>query len=72
MTRHKDMMRFRHMLEHAVEAVDLASGKAREDLENDRLLELALTRLVEIIGEAAARVSPVERESCPQIPWATG
>ncbi len=33
------------------------------------MLELALTRLVEIIGEAAARVSPSTREKCSEIPW---
>jgi len=30
---------------------------------------LALTRLVEIIGEAAARVSAQTREQYPDIPW---
>jgi len=30
---------------------------------------LALTRLVEIIGEAAARVSTQIREQYPDIPW---
>lgn len=30
---------------------------------------MALTRLVEIIGEAAARVSTQTREQYPDIPW---
>jgi uncharacterized protein with HEPN domain len=69
MTRHDDGIRLRHMLEHAQEAIDLAQGKRREDLGADRMLELALTRLVEIIGEAAARVSSAGRETHQQIPW---
>lgn len=59
----------RHMLDHAREAVALAQGKTRADLDRDRLLELALVRLLEIVGEAASRVP---REDCaryPEIPW---
>lgn len=47
--------RLRHMLEHAREAVALVTGKQREDLDSNRVLNLALVRLVEIVGEAAAR-----------------
>lgn len=43
--------RLRHMLEHAREAVALVTGKRREDLDADRLLNLALVRLVEIVGD---------------------
>ena len=59
----------RHMLDHAQEAVALTQGRSRADLDNDRLLELALVRLLEILGEAASRVP---REDCaryPEIPW---
>lgn len=57
MSRHSDLVRLRHMLDHAREAVALVAGKDRTDLANTRLLQLGLVRLVEIIGEAAARVS---------------
>lgn len=53
MSRHKDSVRFRHMLDHAREAVGFARGRSRDDLEKDRLLNLALVRLVEMVGEAA-------------------
>ncbi len=59
----------RHMLDHAREAVALAQGKSRADLDTDRLLNLALVRLLEIVGEAAGRVP---KELCalhPEIPW---
>jgi uncharacterized protein with HEPN domain len=58
------------MLSHAEEAVKMAAGRTRQDLETDRQLNLALTRLLEIIGEAANRITPPARQRCPTIPWA--
>jgi uncharacterized protein with HEPN domain len=57
------------MLDHAREAMVLAQGKTRADLDSDRLLELALVRLLEIVGEAANRVPQGVRATCPDIPW---
>jgi uncharacterized protein with HEPN domain len=57
------------MLDHAREAVALTQGKARADLDDDRLLELALVRLLEIVGEAASRVPKEECALYPEIPW---
>ena len=69
MSQHKDEVRFRHMLDHAREAVAMIQGKERLDLVSDRMLELSLVRLVEIIGEAAARVGTESKEKYPSIPW---
>jgi uncharacterized protein with HEPN domain len=69
MPRRNRTLPFRHMLDHAQEAVDLAQGKSRADLDRDRLLELALVRLLEIIGEAANRVPREGRARYPEIPW---
>ena len=69
MTRHDDGTRMRHMLAHAEEAVGMAQGRSRADLETDRQLNLSLVRLLEIVGEAAARVSPEARERLPAVPW---
>jgi len=57
------------MLEHAREAMQLVAGRNRSDLDTDRVLSLALVRLLEIVGEAAARVSPEARARHPAIPW---
>jgi hypothetical protein len=38
------------MLDHAREAVAMAAGRTRADLDTDRQFNLALVRLVEIIG----------------------
>ncbi|RPJ38079.1 MAG: DUF86 domain-containing protein [Planctomycetaceae bacterium] len=69
MTRHDDVTRLRHMLDYAVEATQMAEGRQRRDLETDRQFCLALTHLVEIVGEAAARVSPNGHERWQSIPW---
>lgn len=57
------------MLDHAVEAIEISRGRTRRDLDADRLLNLALVRLLEIIGEAAGRVSQGTRDRHPEIPW---
>ncbi len=69
MTRHDDSIRLRHMLDHAAEAMEMAKGRRREDLDRDRQLNLSLVRLLEIVGEAAARVSPATQQRLPTIPW---
>ncbi|MBI5197642.1 MAG: DUF86 domain-containing protein [Nitrospirae bacterium] len=69
MTRHESMVRLRHMLDHAREAVEMVKGRVRSDLDTDRQLNLSLVRLLEIIGEAASRVPREECDRYPDIPW---
>jgi uncharacterized protein with HEPN domain len=64
-----DQVRLRHMLDAAEEAISFARGKSRSDLDSDRMLTLALVKSIEIIGEAAARVTPDGRAESPEIPW---
>ncbi len=45
----------RHMLDHAQEAIQMAGGRTRQDLDRDRQLNLSLVHLLEIVGEAAGR-----------------
>ena len=47
----------------------MASGRGREDLDADRQLNLSLVRLLEIVGEAASRVSEATRTKYPSIAW---
>jgi uncharacterized protein with HEPN domain len=58
------------MLDHSREAVAMVRGKSRQDLDQDRKLNLSLVRLLEIVGEAANRIPKQERERYPNIPWA--
>ena len=69
MPRHDTLTSLRQMHDYAREAVALAAGRSRSDLDVDRMLELSLTHLLEIIGEAASRVPENERDTYPQIPW---
>ncbi|MBL0927809.1 MAG: DUF86 domain-containing protein [Phycisphaerales bacterium] len=69
MSRHEDAVRLGHMLDHALEAVQMGAGRSRADLDSDRMLNLALVRLVEIVGEAANRVSKRGQTDRPEIPW---
>ena len=69
MPRRNRSLPLRHMLDHAREAVTLAQGKGRADLDDDRLLELALVRLLEVVGEAASRVPDEDCARYPEIPW---
>ena len=69
MPHNDDAVRLRHMLDHAREALVLVEGRSRSDLDEDRVLNLAVVRLLEIVGEAAGRVSPEVRERYSAIPW---
>lgn len=69
MPRHDDTVPLLHMLDHAREAVAMVAGKGPVSLAEERMLELALIKLVEIIGEAAGRVSQAGQEKYAEIPW---
>lgn len=64
-----DLVYVGHMLDKAQEALALAHAKTRQDYDNDTALRLALTHLIQVIGEAARRVSSQFRERHPDIPW---
>lgn len=64
-----DKIRLRHMLDAAHHAQAFVHGRSRIDLDTDRQLTFALTRAIEIIGEAAAQVSTGCRGAYPGIPW---
>ena len=66
---HKETERLHHMLDAAREAVQFTKGKKRSDLDLNHQLTLALTRLIEILGEAARHVSSYTRQKYSRIPW---
>lgn len=65
----EDEVRLRHLREAAEKAVGYADGRDRADLDDDELLRLALTKLVEIVGEAAKQVSDPTQAEHPEVPW---
>ena len=64
-----EAVRLRHMLDAAEEALSFLEGRTFEDLHRDRMFLLAVVKEIEIIGEAATRVSVESRKTLPQVPW---
>jgi uncharacterized protein with HEPN domain len=69
MTQRSDQVSLRQMLDYSRKAVAMVEGRAEEDLTTDEMLCLALTRVVEIIGEAATRVSQAGQQRHTHVPW---
>ena len=67
--RKDDRVRLQHMLDAANEALTFTKGRIRADLDNDRMLVLSLVRELEIIGEAASKVSQETRSQTSAVPW---
>ena len=68
--RKDDLIRIRHMLDAAGEATEFAKNKKRVDLDSNRMLALSIIKSIEILGEAASKVTREGREAHPEIPWA--
>jgi len=64
-----DLIRLRHMAEAIGHARQFCVGRQRPDLTSDAMLRMALLHAVQIIGEAAARVSDDARQELPGIEW---
>ena|SRR5580658_5425095 len=65
-----DIVRLRHMREAVVSALEMAAGRQRPDLTENMMLAMALARCLEILGDAASRVTPEVRLRFPGIPFA--
>ncbi len=57
------------MLDAARTVEQLSSGLDFTQYSNDRRTQLAVERSLEIIGEAAGKVSALFRNAHPEIPW---
>jgi uncharacterized protein with HEPN domain len=67
--RKDDRVRLQHMLDAANEALTFIQDRIRADLDSDRMLVLSLIRELEIIGEAASKISAETRSQNTSIPW---
>lgn len=65
----EDLVRLRHMLDAARQALVFTAGRQREDLDQDTMLLFAVVRAIEIVGEAAAHVGIRGRGLLPEVPW---
>jgi uncharacterized protein with HEPN domain len=50
-------------------ALEYVSGKSREEFMGDVQCQDAVIRRLEVLGEAARRVSPEFSETRPELPW---
>ena len=69
MSERDDRTSLEDMRAHAREAIAMLGPKGQKDLLQNRMMQLALTRLVEIIGEAANRISAETQERYSHVPW---
>lgn len=58
------------MLQSARQALEHAAGLTFDEFKADVLRQDAAIRRIELVGEAARRVSAVGRATHPQLPWA--
>ena len=69
----REYVRDRERLEHMVEAIDrilaFAEGKTREELEADNLKYYGVVKNIEIIGEAAYKLTNAFCRQHPETPW---
>lgn len=65
-----DLIRLRHMAEAARTAIRFCLAREQQELDSDTMLRMALLHVVQIIGEAAARVSDAGRAAVPGVEWA--
>jgi uncharacterized protein with HEPN domain len=57
------------MIDAAESAQQFMAQRPRDDLDSDRMLLFAVIRAIEVIGEAAAKVSEESRTAHAEIPW---
>ena len=64
-----DEILVRHIIDSTNKIIEFTSGIDRSRLEEDDMLSLSVVRLLEIIGEAASKVSVEFRSEHMEIPW---
>lgn len=69
MSRRDPDLTLRQIVEFADEVAALVATRVRDDLRTKREFRRALERCVELIGEAASRLSETWRAEHPAIPW---
>lgn len=67
--RDEDRVRLRHMMDAVDSVQKFLHGRTRADLDSDEMLLFAIIRAIEILGEAAGRLSEDMRAQTPDIPW---
>lgn len=66
----KDRARLLDILDWARRAMLEAAGRTRADFDSDENFFLAQVKRVEVVGEAASRLTSDTRRQMPEVPWA--
>jgi uncharacterized protein with HEPN domain len=64
-----DRERLEDMVEHGRDAIELLGEMTPSDLEQDKRTRYAVIHCLEIVGEAASKVSPETRRAIDGTPW---
>lgn len=64
-----DTVYLKHILDAVAQIEEYLRGVSAEQFFQERLLQDAVVRQLEIIGEASRNLSPQFRESHPEVPW---
>ena len=70
MSRAEDIIRIRHMHDAGQRILRIVNGVDQTEFANNEEKYLSVTRLLEVIGEAARQVTDETRKEFPKIPWA--
>jgi len=65
----RDLKHIQHMLEAAHAALVFSDGRTQEKLFSDTRLAFALVKALDLVGDAAGRVSADGRSQAAQIDW---
>lgn len=65
----RDPLRLRHMIEAINNVNEYMSDKLEEDLHSNSMLFYAVVKNIEIIGEAAYKLTNEFKDSHPETPW---
>ena len=65
----RDKGRLEHILEQLNNVESFLNGKSLDDLQKDKILQYAVIKSIEIIGEAAYMLSSEFREAHPEVEW---
>jgi uncharacterized protein with HEPN domain len=65
----RDLQKCRDMVAYAAKARQFLGNLSLDELRANEMVQAAVARCVEIIGEAARAVSEETRKRAPEIPW---
>lgn len=69
MTEIDDLTRLNHMRDAAREILEFMREQSRDSLASNRMLQMAVIKELEIIGEAANNISAECQRKYSQLPW---